>query len=259
VHAEEELAQLTAFARAQGLPFIVLGNGSNVLVSDKGFEGMVLRLGGTFAEMRFEGETVTAGSGLRLAALVKACSEKALAGTEGLAGIPGTVGGALVTNAGTALGTIGEAVQQVEVLSGTGSVQRLERSVLGFGYRTSRLEGMTILRAVLHLKKHPKNDILTKINDVMLRRSNTQPIGAWNAGSVFKNPPNDSAGRLIEACGLKGLRFGEAQISEKHANFIINVKQAKAADVAERIAIADQKVKERFGIELALEIKLIGF
>ena len=254
----EELQKLYRLSLNRKLPFIVLGGGSNVLFGDKGFDGIVAKLSGDFCEHRFRNETLYAGAGARLAAIVGDCAEKGLSGMEGLSGVPGTVGGALVSNAGTSLGWIEDTVKSVEVLGSSGKVRRLARGKIKFFYRGSNLEGKIVLGAVFHLKKALKNDIVDKTAGLMRRREETQPVGTWNAGSVFKNPPEDSAGRLIEACGLKGLKFGGAEISEKHANFIINKGNAKASDVKSLIAAVHQKVKEKFGIELELEIKLVG-
>ena len=256
--AIEELQKIYRFALNNKIPFLILGGGSNVLIGDKGFAGIVARLTGDFCEHKFRNETVYAGAGDRIAALVNDCTEKGLSGLEGLAGIPGTIGGALISNAGTSLGWIEDAVKDVEVLSASGKVRRLSREKIKFFYRSSNLEGKIVVGAVFHLKKAPKNDIVNKITELMRRRQETQPTGTWNAGSVFKNPPEDSAGRLIEACGLKGLAFGGAEVSGKHANFIINNGSAKASDVRALIAAVHTKVKEKFGIELDLEIKLIG-
>jgi len=229
-----------------------------VLFGDKGFDGIVAKLSGDFCDHRFHGETLYAGAGARLAFLVNDCAEKGLSGFEGLAGIPGTVGGALVSNAGTSLGWIEDSVKSVELLSAAGRVRHAAREKIKFFYRGSSLEGKIVLGAVFHLKKAQKNDILNKISGLIARREETQPIGSWNAGSVFKNPPEDSAGRLIEECGLKGLKFGGAQVSEKHANFIVNNGRALSSDVKSLIATIHQKVKEKFGVGLELEIKIAG-
>lgn len=253
-----ELQKLYRFAIGRKLPFLVIGSGSNLLFGDKGFDGIVVRLTGDFCAHRLHKETVYAGAGVRTAVLVNDCAENELSGLEGLAGIPGTLGGALIGNAGTSGGWIEDAVKSVEVLSPAGRVRMIPREKIKFFYRGSNLEGKLVLGAVLHLKKAPKNDIVNNIEKLLRRRNETQPTGTWNAGSVFKNPPEDSAGRLIDACGLKGLKFGGAEISEKHANFIINKDNAKSSDVKALIAAVRHKVKEKFGVELDLEIKLAG-
>ena len=253
-----ELQKLYRFSVNKKHPFIILGGGSNVLFGDKGVDGIVVKLSGDFCGHRFRGETLYAGAGTRLAVIVNDCAEKGFSGLEGLAGIPGTVGGALISNAGTSAGWIEDSLKSAEIMSASGKVRRMAREKIKFFYRGSGLEGKMVLGAVFHLKKAQKNDILNKIAGLLRRREETQPLGTWNAGSVFKNPPEDSAGRLIEACGLKGLKFGGAEISQKHANFIVNTGNAKASDVRTLIAAVHRKVKEKFGIELELEIKLAG-
>jgi UDP-N-acetylmuramate dehydrogenase len=254
----KELQQLYKFSIGRKLPLFIIGSGSNILFGDKGFDGIVARLMGDFCAYRFQKETVFAGAGVKTAALVSACAENGLSGLEGLAGIPGTLGGALVGNAGTSGGWIGDAVKSVEVLAASGRVRMIPREKINFAYRGSDLRDKLVLGAVLHLKKAPKNDIVTGIEKLLCRRNETQPVGTHNAGSVFKNPPEDSAGRLIDACGLKGFSIGGAEVSEKHANFIINKGNATASDIKALITSVRQKVKEKSGIELELEIKLAG-
>jgi UDP-N-acetylmuramate dehydrogenase len=254
-----ELSRLKNLAAIEKIPFCLLGWGSNVLVSDDGFPGIVARLTGRFAEFRFERDVLEAGAGVPLPLLVNAARDGDLSGFECLAGIPGTLGGALVGNAGTMLGSVADTLVFADVLSDLGQIVRLEKKNIEFSYRHSGLAGRTVLGATFHLKKSQKNGIVSAINELMKRRSSSQPHGAWSAGSVFKNPPGDSAGKLIEACGLKGVAHGGAQISEKHANFIINTGSATAADVRALIALAQEKVKEQFSVDLELEIKLIGW
>jgi UDP-N-acetylmuramate dehydrogenase len=253
-----ELSRLCRFARQEKVPFMVLGGGSNVLFGDRGFDGIVALLAGEFTAHRFEGGMLRAGAAARLPVLVKESAARDLAGLECLAGVPGTVGGALMSNAGTRDEWIGEVVTAVEVMNDAGTVMTIDRKDIEFYYRGSSLEGLLVTGVALNLKKGVKNDILSKINELMTRRSKSQPVGTWNAGSVFRNPPNDSAGRLIEACGLKGLSFGGAKVSEKHANFIINEGKAASADIRSLIVLVRQKVKEQFGVDLELEIKLVG-
>lgn len=237
---------------------MVLGAGSNVLMGDKGFDGVVIKLSGDFADYSFKGTTLAAGAGARIPVLVSKCMENGLAGMEALAGIPGTVGGALVSNAGTKEGWIGSIVSSVEIMAGNGNFKTLKKKDLKFGYRSSNLEGTLILKAEFTLKKAQKNDILQKINDLMLRRAAAQPLDAWSVGSIFKNPEGGSAGKLIEAAGLKGMQFGGAKVSEKHANFLVNSGSATAADMRNLIAAVRRKVKETSGVDLELEIKIIG-
>jgi UDP-N-acetylmuramate dehydrogenase len=236
------------------VPFRVLGAGSNILVADAGVPGITARLRGTLAAWSFSSAALTAGAGAMSGALVQAAIGQELAGLECLAGVPGTLGGALAGNAGTTA-AIGDLVESVDVLSADGEIIRLGRADCAFAYRSSALAGRVIVRSTLCLKKGQKNDIVSAVHNAILRRSQTQPRGTWNAGSVFKNPPGDHAGRLIDACGLKGATAGGAQISDQHANFIINTGTATAADIDVLIARARDLVRERFGVTLELEVK----
>lgn len=258
VNAVEQLIELWNLSRKENLSVMILGNGSNVLAGDHGYNGIVVRLTGDFSKYEFEGESVKCGAGLRIPVLINACAQSGFSGAEFLAGIPGSVGGALISNAGTREGCIGDIVSGVEILSGQGSISMLGKNDLDFSYRTSNLEKTIVTSARLNLKKAQKNDILSRIKDNFSNRLKTQPMDSWSAGSVFKNPQGESAGWLIEQAGLKGLKFGGAQISLKHANFIVNNGDAKASDVKSLITLIRSKVKEKFGIELELEIKIVG-
>jgi UDP-N-acetylmuramate dehydrogenase len=258
VHRLDQLERLYSLAAAENVPLIVLGGGSNSLFSDHGFPGIVARMLGTFTEYRFDGEHLEAGAGALLPVLVRESAEHGLAGLECLAGVPGTLGGALVCNAGSRDEWIGSMVVSIDVLSVSGSPVRIAAPEAAFAYRTSALENRVILGVALNLKKGHKNDILNHVRERALRRAQTQPAGTWNAGSVFRNPPGESAGRLIEAVGLKGLKFGGAQVSEKHANFIVNTGDATSSDIRSLISTVRHKVKEQSGIDLELEIKIVG-
>ena len=249
---------MQSFANQNKIPTLILGNGSNVLISDQGFEGIVIRLKGEFCVYTFSEDIVKTGAGVPLGGLIQKCLERKLSGLEYLNGIPGTIGGALISNAGTNQHWIGDMVVDVDVLSDMGHVQVLKKEDLKFYYRGSSLENRIILASTLCLKKAQKNDILNTINEITNHRLKSQPLDEWNAGSIFKNPPGQSVGKLIEKAGLKGLKFGGAKVSEKHANFIVNVGDAKSSDVRSLIGMIKNKVKEMFNINLELEIKIIG-
>ena len=255
----QELRELVSFARSHDVPVFLLGRGSNLLILDGGIRGIVLRLSGEFSAIRFAGLRVWAGAGARLPALVLACAEAGLAGAEPLAGIPGTVGGALVMNAGTREGEIGDIVRSVRVFDG----MALEEAELGpkelrFGYRSSNLENRLILGATLELKRGSKVDILRRIHELQQKRLQTQPVHTYNVGSTFKNPPGRFVAKLIEEAGLKGLRCGGVAVSEKHANFIENDRNGTAKDVLALVELLRARVRERFGVELELEMKVAG-
>ncbi len=189
--------------------------------------------------------------------LVKRCADFGYSGLEPLIGIPGTVGGALISNAGTKKGTISDFFENVTVIDITGQLKKLQKNEVKFGYRTSDLEGKIILWAEFLIKKSTKEKVLERINKNLLERMKTQPLGTFNAGSIFKNPEGKTAGQLIEDCGLKGYRVGGASISHKHANFILNDGTATSADVQKIIDVVRKKVFKKFGIKLELEIKII--
>ncbi|TBR24209.1 UDP-N-acetylmuramate dehydrogenase [bacterium] len=260
VHKGGDLERLYAFARDHHVKVTPFGWGSNVLVLDGGVRGVVLRLGGPYARVRFSAEgLVWAGAAVRLPRLVVACAGKGLAGTEPLVGIPGTVGGALVMNAGTREREIGDIVSSVDLFD----IEALEPRRLGaaevrFAYRSSTLDGTLVLGGTLALKAGDRVDIMDRVRRFQKRRLETQPIHTFNVGSTFKNPPGRFAAALIEAAGLKGLAHGGARISPMHANFIENFNGARAADVLALVEAARTAVRAGEGIELELEMKTLG-
>jgi len=261
-----ELANLLRIVKKYNLSVFPLGAGTNVLVKDRGIRGLVIRLLGDFRKIRFKNHSVFVGAGVSLPQLLKVSAQHNLGGIEFLAGIPGTVGGALITNAGNPEKGIGDLVNRVEIMTYTGETKVLQKKDLKFIYRGSNLpENAFILSAEMDLKKSNKEIIKEKISEQLKKRWATQPREPYQAGSIFKNPPAESAGgcrttagRLIEKAGLKGVKYGGAYISEKHANFIINRGRAKAKDVIYLVRKIKDKVKEKFGINLELEIKIVG-
>ena len=253
-----QLSALLRFARANGLPVFFLGGGSNLLVSDAGIAGVVVRLRGDFEKIEFRATSVRAGAGVYLPTLVKQCAERGLGGAEPLVGVPGTVGGALVMNAGTRDLEIGAIVESAEVLDDSGSLSVVPAERIRFQYRKSSLEGKTLCFATLRLQPGNREQFLEAIQKFVSHRLKTQPIGTLNCGSVFRNPEGGFAADLIERAGLKGLKRGNAQISPKHANFIVNLGGATAEDAKALIAEAQKAVKEKFGVELEPEVKRVG-
>jgi UDP-N-acetylmuramate--alanine ligase len=253
-----ELRGVQAFCRNERVPFFILGWGSNVLLPDEGLRGVVVRLRGEFEKIDINGERVTVGAGVHLPKLAKRCAEKSLSGTEALAGVPGTVGGALMTNAGTPRGVIGDVVDSVSVLNPDGTTQTLMRDQLDLRYRHSNLNGRWVVSASLVLKPSNNGDALQKMKAELEMRAKTQPLGTKNVGSVFKNPPNDFAARLIEAAGLKGHREGRVRVSPKHANFIENVGGATAKEALALIHRIQNTVKDKFGVDLVLEVNVVS-
>jgi len=254
----KELTDVIELAKKENLDFFILGEGSNVLFSDEGFDGLVIRLKGEFENFSIRREEVTAGAGVKLNDLVEKMARRGLAGLEFASGIPGSVGGAIVTNAGTRMGWIGDIVEEIKIFSG-GKVQILKRGEVDFSYRHCRLpDEAVILEVKLRLKNGKKSDIINKIKEGLKQRRKNQPISTLNAGCVFRNPETAEAGKLIESAGLKGARVGDAEVSTKHANFIINRGRAKAKDVYGLIQKIRETVKEKFDIELELELRIVG-
>lgn len=252
-----ELKGVQTFCHQEKVPIFILGWGSNVLLPDAGLRGVVVRLRGDFERIEFNGTRVHVGAGVHLPKLARRCAEKSLSGTEALAGVPGTVGGALVTNAGTPRGVIGDVVESVEILNSDGTTATLTREDLGLTYRHSNLNGRWVVSASLQLKQSHNGDVEEKIKHELDMRAKTQPLGTKNVGSVFKNPPNDFAARLIEAAGLKGKQKGRVRFSPKHANFIENTGGATAKEALELIELAKATVKEKFNVALELEVNVI--
>ncbi len=256
VETEEEIIRVIEIVRELGIPYFILGGGSNLLVNDKGFRGMVIKIENR--KWRIENEKVIAGAGAPLARLVEEAASHSLSGLEFAVGIPGTIGGAVVGNSGLTDRAIGDVVKTVKVLDKNGSLIVLNNSKCQFGYRSSIFQKKlaTILEVVLKLKKRNEKEIREKMQQYLDKRKN-QPRET-SAGSIFKNPSGESAGELIEKVGLKAERIGQAQISSKHANWIINLGGASCQDVLKLIALAKKKVKEKFGIELEEEIEIVG-
>ncbi|MBI5631100.1 MAG: UDP-N-acetylmuramate dehydrogenase [Elusimicrobia bacterium] len=260
VMSRRELSGLLEICRRRALPFMLLGWGSNVLVKDKGVRGVVARLRGDFERIEFlEGRRVLSGAGVRVPQLVSLCAERGLSGPEPLVGVPGTVGGALVMNAGTRDGEIARLVAQIETIDpGTLEFRWAPASEFSFSYRRTSLEGRVVLGCLLQLKAGDKGDIIRRIQRHQQKRLQTQPIHTYNVGSTFKNPPGRYVAELIERAGLKGKAFGGARISPMHANFIENFSHATASDILELVRLAGEKVKSETGIDLELEMKVVG-
>lgn len=258
----QELKEILAYLTGEGIPYVVIGRGSNLLVKDGGFRGVGLLLRGELATVERSGRgerTIFAGGGLSLAELVSACRREGLEGLEFLAGIPGTVGGAVIMNAGAWGKEIAGAIEGVEMMTGPGEPVRKVREELRFSYRKLAVSPGTVIVGVsFALERQAPEIIAERVTSYLEERRARQPVEYPSGGSVFKNPPNDFAGRLIEAAGLKGKQVGGAVISEKHANFIINKGDATAADILALMALARRRVMEETGIALEEEIKVIG-
>lgn len=257
----EGLKELLGFCGQQGVAVFLLGDGANVLVSDAGFRGVVISMSGGFGYVeRLEGNRVRAGAGVPVRRLVRFCEERGLGGLEGLAGIPGTVGGALVMNAGAAHGEIGDRVHSVAALDSDFVERRFSREEIGFSYRAAPLlRGTVVLECVFELEEASREELGRVRRELLARRAQRQPLKYPSCGSVFKRPPGRYAGALVEQAGLKGMRIGGAMISEKHAGFIVNLGDATARDIVALIRLAQVRVREKFGVELEPEVRFLGF
>lgn len=254
------LAAALRMLAGAAVPTVVLGRGTNVIVSDAGVRGALIATHPGLQKLSLTGSRVVAASGVLLGTLVHLAADAGLSGVEGLAGIPGTLGGALYMNAGANGACLADVVETVTVLCPDGSVQCLRRDEMTFGYRFSSLrqQGLCILEASLRLSVSDPARVHKRMYEVVSTRCQKQPLSARSAGSIFKRPPGDYAGRLLEAAGAKGKRIGDAQFSTKHANFIINLGRATAADVVELMSWAQNSVYEKFGVWLEPEVCMIG-
>ncbi len=258
VNTFNELIALRRAVSQHKIPVFFLGAGSNVLVSDRGIRGLVLHLQGEFRRIEFQGTHLKVGAGAWMPAVAKQAAEHGFSGIESLIGVPGTIGGGLIMNAGTREGCLGDVIASVQVLGDSLQVESLTAEAFGFGYRHSNLEGRWIVGAELSLKSDEPGSIMKRIDSLLQYRSRTQPLATSNCGSVFKNPSEGPAAQWIEKAGLKGTAVGGARVSECHANFIINEKNATAGDVRMLIRQIQEKVLQQFNVRLEPEVKLVG-
>lgn len=254
-----ELRAVAAWLFSHDVPFTILGQGSNVLIADAGLRGLVIKIGKGLDRFTFEGTRLLAEAGTGLPHLARAAATKGLSGLEFAAGIPASVGGAVVMNAGAHGHAMVDVLSEVRVLTPQGE-QVLGPRDLGFAYRTTALQQRraVVLEATMRLVQSDPITVRTRTDDWLRHRSDTQPIGPPSSGCVFRNPPGDHAGRLIDLAGAKGLAVGGARVSEVHANYIINTGEAAASDVVGLMHKVSGVVAEKFGVTLEPEIKLLG-
>lgn len=256
----EELKASLAILRAHQIPWQVIGNGSNLLVCDDGIAGAVIELSDRFSQLCVDGHHINAQSGALLSAVANQALGASLTGFEFAGGIPGTLGGAVVMNAGAYGGEMKDVIESVTVLTPEGEVVSLDRDQLKLGYRHSIVpeRKFIVLGVRLCLKPGDSAVILETTRDLTNRRTSKQPLHLPSAGSTFKRPPGHFAGQLIETSGLKGVRYGDAQVSEKHCGFVVNVGSASCHDVYTLIQLVRRVVLNRFGVDLEPEVKLVG-
>ncbi len=253
-----ELSEIISFRNKHQLPLFIFGNGTNLLVLDGGIRGLVVHIGEAFSYIRYRDDLIEAGAGTSVTGLAREAASRGLGGIEFTAGIPGSLGGAVIMNAGAFGGHIGECVDSVQVIGSAGAVCTLGREELVFGYRTSNLPEKGIVTQVcLQAEKCDPEESLQKIEYFMAERRRRHPALA-SAGSVFRNLTDRPAGKLIENAGGKGMCVGGAQVSEQHANFIINRGDASAADILRLIEKVRNLVKEKYGVGLKPEVRIVG-
>ena len=256
----DEIAEVLKICREEKAPYFILGNGSNLLVSDKGYRGVVVQLYRGFGKITVSGEEIHAQAGALLSGIAAAARDASLNGFEFAGGIPGTLGGAVVMNAGAYGGEMKDVLKEVTVLTPEGEILTLQADELHMGYRTSVVKeaGYIVLEAVLSLAKGDPEAIRSRMQELAGMRSSKQPLSYPSAGSTFKRPEGYFAGKLIMDSGLRGYQVGGAQVSEKHCGFVINAGNATAEDVCRLMADVQRIVREKFGVTLEPEVKFLG-
>ncbi len=262
IHDKEELKKICRYLRLVSVPFFVMGNGSNLLVSDKGFRGVILQICQGMNEIRVEGRRIIAQAGATLAQTARAAMEHGLTGLEFASGIPGTVGGGVVMNAGAYGGEMSQVIKSVEVLSPEGEFWTLDNETMEFGYRKSSIRGheYVVTEAEFELQEGDQAQIKAVMEGLNAKRREKQPLEYPSAGSTFKRPEGYFAGELIMKAGLRGFRIGGAQVSEKHCGFIVNTKpgETRAAEIMAVIRKTRETVREKFDVELEPEVVFVG-
>lgn len=256
----EEIQQVVALCKNENLPYYILGNGSNLLVGDKGYRGVIIQIYKEMNEITVEGECIRAQAGALLSKVGSVALEAGLAGFEFAAGIPGAVGGAVVMNAGAYGGEMKDILASATVLTEDGTILTLKNEELELGYRTSIIakKNYIVLEAEYQLQRGDKAEIRAKMDELKKQRVTKQPLEYASAGSTFKRPEGYFAGKLIQDAGLRGFQVGGAQVSEKHCGFVINKGDATAADIVELMRQVSEKVYQEFGVTLEPEVKRLG-
>ena len=256
----EQIAPILEVCRNEEIPWTVIGNGSNLLVGDGGIRGVVLEIGKQMSDVVIEGTVITAGAGAMLSSIASRAAAAELTGMEFASGIPGSLGGAVVMNAGAYGGEMKDVLVRVTVLDEDDKIHVIEKDDLELGYRTSIIakKGYTVLGAEIELQEGEKEAIRTLMNELKEKRVTKQPLEYPSAGSTFKRPEGYFAGKLVQDAGLRGFRVGDAMVSEKHCGFVINAGEATAAQVDELMKQVSAKVREQFGVTLEPEVKRLG-
>ena len=258
--SSEEVKGILEICKEESLQYFILGNGSNLLVSDEGYRGVIIQLYRNYGGLTVEGTEIRAGAGVLLSQIAAAARNESLTGFEFAGGIPGTLGGAVVMNAGAYGGELKDVLKEAVVMDREGNIFTVPVEKLAMGYRTSLVKtaGYLVLEAVISLKKGSQEEIRDTMKDLADRRISKQPLEYPSAGSTFKRPEGYFAGKLIMDAGLRGYQVGGAQVSEKHCGFVINKGNATAADVCRLMTDVQAKVQEQFGVTLEPEVKFLG-
>lgn len=258
---EEQLIQVQRYLSKMGIPFFVLGNGSNLLVSDGGYRGVIIQIGRKMSRIEVEGCIIKAQAGAPLAQVAKTAMEYGLTGLEFASGIPGTVGGGVVMNAGAYDGELSRVVVRVNAVNSEGESMELDNETMEFGYRTSAVKNssLTVTEVIFGLEKGDREQIRAKMDDFAARRREKQPLEYPSAGSTFKRPEGYFAGKLIMEAGLRGYQCGGARVSDKHCGFVINTGGATAEDVRDVIHEVQEQVKDKFHVTLETEVIFLGW
>lgn len=260
IRQEEELAKLLPYLNQIEQEYFILGNGSNLLVGDKGYRGIVLKFDGEMGQITVDDTHITAKAGALLSKVAATARDNGLTGLEFAAGIPGSIGGGIVMNAGAYDGEMKQVVESVRVMDSDGQISVLDNDTMEFGYRTSIIKNrpFIVLEVVLQLAEGDREQIGARMEELMQLRRSKQPLEYPSAGSTFKRPEGYYAGKLIMDAGLRGYRIGGAQVADKHCGFIINTGKATAADIREVIEEVQQRVRERFHVSLEPEVVFLG-
>lgn len=260
ISEKQQLLALIPYFKKVDAPFFILGNGSNLLVGDKGYEGVILQISNRMNDIKIEGTRIVAGAGALMSQIARCAQENGLTGLEFSSGIPGTIGGGVVMNAGAYGGEMQQVVESVTVMNEQGEIMELSHDFMEFGYRTSIIKNrpFIVLEVKFCLQKGNSAEILAQMQDLARRRIEKQPLEYASSGSTFKRPEGNFAGKLIMDAGLRGYSVGGAQVSEKHCGFVINTGNATAADIAEVIKEVQNRVKNMFGVSLETEVIFLG-
>lgn len=260
IEQEEELLKLVPYLNQIEQEYFILGNGSNLLVGDKGYRGIVIKLGEGMNRITVDGDHIYVQAGALLSKTAAAARDAGLSGMEFAAGIPGSIGGGVVMNAGAYDGEMKQITESVKVMDQEGQILVLDNDTMEFGYRTSIIKNrpFIVLEVVLRMQPGRKDEIQVKMDELMAKRQSKQPLNYPSAGSTFKRPEGYFAGKLIMDAGMRGYRIGDAQVSDKHCGFVINIGNASAADVREVIEEVQERVKERFHVNLEPEVIFLG-